>query len=151
VIVDKDKQIIKGKRRARKLAVQALYQRLISRDELSEIEAQFRAIHVSDNVDLDYFCRLFYGVSKELTQLDQAFVSFLDRGIESINPIELTILRLGTFELLEALEVPYRVVLDEAVTLAKTFGAKDGHKYVNGVLNQVARQARAVEIDSKLS
>jgi N utilization substance protein B len=151
VTVDKDKQSIKGKRRARKLAVQALYQRLISSDELSEIEAQFRAIHVSDNVDLDYFCRLFYGVSKELTQLDQAFVSFLDRGIESINPIELTILRLGTFELLEALEVPYRVVLDEAVTLAKTFGAKDGHKYVNGVLNQVARQARAIEIDSKLS
>ncbi|MDF1684116.1 MAG: transcription antitermination factor NusB [Legionellaceae bacterium] len=146
-----DKQTIKGKRRARKLAVQALYQRLISSDELSEIEAQFRAIHVSDNVDLDYFCRLLYGVSKDLTQLDQAFESFLDRGIESVNPIELTVLRLGTFELLEALEVPYRVVLDEAVTLAKTFGAKDGHRYVNGVLNQVARQARAVEIDSKLS
>lgn len=146
-----DKQTIKGKRRARKLAVQALYQRLISSDELSEIEAQFRAVHVSDNVDLEYFCRLFYGVSKELTQLDQTFESFLDRSIDSINPIELTILRLATFELLEALDVPYRVVLDEAVTLAKTFGAKDGHRYVNGILNQVARQARAVEIDSKLS
>lgn len=146
-----DKQTIKGKRRARKLAIQALYQRLISSDELSEIEAQFRAIHVSDNVDLEYFCRLFYGVSKDLTRLDQAFEPFLDRGIESVNPIELTVLRLGTFELIEALEVPYRVVLDEAVTLTKTFGAKDGHRYVNGVLNQVAKQMRAIEIDSKLS
>jgi transcription antitermination protein NusB len=146
-----DKQTIKGKRRARKLAVQALYQRLISQDELSDIEAQFRAIHVSENVDLDYFCRLLYGVSEGLVKLDQAFEPFLDRAIDSINPIELTILRLGAFELLEALEVPYRVVLDESVTLAKTFGAKDGHRYVNGVLNQVARQARAVEIDSNFS
>ncbi|MDF1826941.1 MAG: transcription antitermination factor NusB [Legionellaceae bacterium] len=146
-----DKQNIKGKRRARKLVVQALYQRHISGDELAAIEAQFRAIHVSDNVDLDYFCRIFYGVSKDLARLDQTFEPFLDRKIESINPIELTILRLGTFELIEALEVPYRVVLDEAVTLAKTFGAQDGHRYVNGVLNQVAKQARAVEIDAKLS
>lgn len=146
-----DKQTIKGKRRARKLAVQALYQRLISQDELSEIEAQFRTIHMSENVDLDYFCRLFYGVSEQVIQLDQAFEPFLDRAIDSINPIELTILRLGAFELLEALEVPYRVVLDESVTLAKTFGATDGHRYVNGVLNKLARQARAIEIDSKLS
>ncbi len=146
-----DKQTIKGKRRARKLAVQALYQRLIAKDELSEIEAQFRTIHVSENVDLDYFCRLLYGVSENLVKLDHVFEPFLDRDIQSINPIELILLRLGTFELLEALELPYRIVLDEAVTLAKTFGAKDGHRYVNGVLNQVAKQARAVEIDLKLS
>lgn len=146
-----EKQTIKGKRRARKLAVQALYQRLISRDELSEIEAQFRAIHVSENVDLDYFCRLFYGVSEKIVKLDQAFEPFLDRTIDSINPIELTILRLGVFELTDALEVPYRVILDESVTLAKTFGAKDGHRYVNGVLNQVAKQVRSVEIDSSFS
>lgn len=147
----KDKQSIKGKRRARKLAVQALYQRHISGDELAVIEAQFRAIHVSDNVDLDYFCRILYGITKDLARFDQAFEPYLDREIASINPIELIILRLGTFELLEALEVPFRVVLDEAVTLAKTFGAQDGHRYVNGVLNQVAKQARAVEIDGKQS
>lgn len=146
-----DKHIIKGKRRARKLAVQALYQRLISGYELPEIEAQFRAIHGGETVDLDYFCRLLYGVSERVATLDQAFEPFLDRPIGSINPIELTILRLGAFELLEALDVPYRVVLDESVTLAKTFGAKEGHRYVNGVLNQLAKQARAIEIDSNLS
>jgi transcription antitermination protein NusB len=146
-----DKQTIKGKRRARKLAVQALYQRLISGDELSEIEAQFRAIHVSESVDLEYFSRLLQGVTTKSEDLDEAFEPFLDRPIKSINPIELTILRLGAFELLEALEVPYRVVLDESVTLAKTFGAKDGHRYVNGVLNQLARKARKLEIDSNLS
>jgi len=146
-----DKQTIKGKRRARKLAVQALYQRLLSGDELSEIEAQFRAIHVSENVDLDYFSRLLQGVTKGIESLDEAFEPFLDRPIKSINPIELTILRLGAFELLEALDVPYRVVLDESITLAKTFGAKDGHRYVNGVLNKLARKVRAVEIDSNVS
>ena len=143
-----DKQTIKGKRRARKLAVQALYQRLISGDNLSEIEAQFRAIHGDEKADLDYFNRLLHGVSKGMESLDQAFEPFLDRKIESINPVELTILRLGAFELLEAFDVPYRVVLDEAVTLAKTFGAQDGHRYVNGVLNQLAKKVRAVEIGS---
>lgn len=147
-----DKQTIKGRRHARKLVVQALYQQLISGDERSEIEAQFKAIHhASEKVDIAYFSRLFQGVTAQIENLDEAFAPFLDRAIESINPIELTILRLGAFELLEALDIPYRVVLDESVTLAKTFGAKDGHRYVNGVLNQLAKKARAVEIDSNLS
>lgn len=139
-------QTIKGKRRARKLALQALYQWLMSGAELHEIEAQFRVANDMDKVDADYFCRLLHGIPAQLTLLEAAFIPFLDRPIHSLNPIELTILRISTFELLHCPEIPYRVVLDESVSLAKAFGSQDGHKYVNGVLNNLAKQSRAIEI-----
>ncbi|MCH9755704.1 MAG: transcription antitermination factor NusB [Gammaproteobacteria bacterium] len=143
-----DKQTIKGRRRARKIALQAIYQRLISKTEMVEIEAQFRAIHGEDKVDFEYFCRLFHGVEKAQESLDEALLPFLDRPIKNLNPIELAVLRLGAFELTEVLETPYRVILDESVNLSKTFGSQDGHRYVNGVLNNLAKKVRAVEIDS---
>lgn len=139
-------QTIKGKRRARKLALQALYQWLMSGTELSEIEAQFRVANDMQKVDADYFCRLLHAIPAQLTLLEAAFTPFLDRPIHSLNPIELTVLRISTFELLHCPEIPYRVVLDESVSLAKSFGSQDGHKYVNGVLNNLAQQARALEI-----
>lgn len=142
-----DKQVVKARRRARKLVLQAVYQHMISKTELYEIEAQFRAIH-ADKADFDYFCRLFYGIEKNLTRLDDALKPFLDRPIESINPIELAVLRVGAFELLEVIEIPYRVILDESIILAKTFGSQDGHRYVNGVLNGLAKTIRTMEIDA---
>ena len=147
LLVTIDKQTIKGRRRARKIALQAIYQRLVSKTELTEIEAQFRAIHGVDKVDFEYFNRLFYGVDQLQTQLDEALLPFLDRPIGNVNLIELAVLRLGAFELTEILEIPYRVVLDESVNLAKTFGSQDGHRYVNGVLNNLAKKIRATEID----
>ena len=146
VVVDSN-QSIKGKRRARKLALQALYQWLLSGTELTVIEAQFRVVNDMRKVDADYFCRLLYGIPAQLGLIEDAFVPFLDRPIESLNPIELTVLRISGFELLYCPEIPYRVVLDESVSLAKSFGSQDGHRYVNGVLNNVARQVRAVEIN----
>lgn len=140
-----DRVLIKQRQRARKIAVQAIYQHLISDAALSEIEAQFRAIHGDGRTDLDYFCRLFYGVKERQSRLDAALLPFLDRPIDSINPTELVVLRLGAFELMEVLEVPYRVILDESINLSKTFGAQDGHKYVNGILNQLAKQVRTTE------
>lgn len=137
---------INGKRRARKLALQAMYQWLMSGSELHEIEAQFRVANDMSKVDIDYFCRLLHGVPTQLNALEEAFTPFLDRPIHSLNPIELTVLRISTFELLHCLEIPYRVILDESVTLTKAFGSQDGHKYVNGVLNNVAKQVRAIEI-----
>ena len=137
---------IKGKRRARKLALQALYQWLMSGTELSEIEAQFRVANNMHTVDVDYFCRLLHDIPANLSGLEAAFIPFLDRPIHSLNPIELTVLRIGSFELLHCPEIPYRVVLDESVSLTKSFGSQDGHKYVNGVLNNLAQQARAIEI-----
>ena len=141
-----EKQSISGKRKARKLALQALYQWLMSGTELSEIETQFRIANNMAKVDIDYFCRLLYGVPEHLNQLEQSFAPFLDREPSELNPIELTAIRLGSFELAYCPEIPYKVVLDQAVSLTKEFGSQDGHRYVNGVLNNLARQIRSLEI-----
>ncbi|KTD13386.1 transcription antitermination factor NusB [Legionella jamestowniensis] len=141
-----EKQEISGKRRARKLALQALYQWHMSGQELYEIEAQFRVNNNMEKVDGGYFSRLLHGVPAQKEKLEESFTPFLDRPIESLNPIELTVLRLGAFELLYCLEIPYRVVLDEAISLTREFGSQDGYRYVNGVLNNLAQQARKIEI-----
>ncbi len=142
-----EKQSISGKRKARKLALQALYQWLMSESDLSEIEAQFRVAHNMAKVDCDYFCRLLYGIPNHISQLESSFTPFLDREINGLNPIELTVLRIGSFELLHCPEVPYKVVLDESISLTKEFGSQDGFRYVNGVLNNLAQQVRVVEIN----
>ena len=141
-----DKESIRGKRRARRLALQALYQWHMSGTELTEIDAQFRVVTNMERVDTDYFCGLLYGVPKELALLEAAFAPFLDRLVNELNPIELTVLRLSTYELMHHPEIPYRVILDEAVMLSKEFGSQDGHRYVNGVMHNLAKQLRVVEI-----
>lgn len=141
-----DKESIRSKRRARKLVLQALYQWHMSGLDLTEIEAQFRAVTNMERVDIDYFCGLLYGVPREVESVEAAFLPYLDRAIHELNPIELTVLRLSTYELMHCPEIPYRVVLDEAVTLTKEFGSQDGHRYVNGVLHNLAKQSRAAEI-----
>lgn len=141
-----EKESINGKRRARKLALQALYQWLMSGHELCEIEAQFRVANNMVKVDSDYFCRILYGVPQHVDALEESFTPFLDRPLNGLNPVELTVLRLGAFELYHCPEIPYKVVLDESISLAKEFGSQEGHRYVNGVLNNLARQARSVEI-----
>lgn len=145
-----DKLVIRKKCKARKLALQALYQWHMSGSELHEIEAQFRVINNMEKVDVDYFCRLLYGVPEALDSIQTTFQPFLDRTLESLNPIELTVLRIGTYELIHCIEIPYRVVLDEAIGLTKSFGSQDGHRYVNGVLNGVAHELRQLEIDADL-
>lgn len=142
-----EKQLIKGNRRARKLALQALYQWLMSGSELYEIEAQFRVANNMEKVNDEYFCRLLHGVPEHLFALEAALTPYLDRPIQGLNPIELTVLRMGAFELCHCPEIPYRVVLDESVTLAKEFGSQDGYRYVNGVLNNLAKTIRDVEIN----
>ncbi|MBA2648766.1 MAG: transcription antitermination factor NusB [Legionella sp.] len=142
-----DKQSIDGKRRARKLALQAMYQWHMSGAELTDIEAQFRSNNNMDRVDGDYFCRILYGIPKQLTSLESSFSPYLDRDLSDLNPIELSVLRIGAFELLYCPEVPFKVVLNESIVLTREFGSQDGHKYVNGVLNKVARNVRTYEID----
>lgn len=141
-----EKNTIRGKRKARKLALQALYQWLMSESELFEIEAQFRTVNNMDKVDDTYFCRLLHGIPAHIASLEASFTPFLDREISSLNPIELTVLRIGTFELLHCPEIPYKVVLDESISLTKEFGSQEGFRYVNGVLNNLAKQARSIEI-----
>ncbi len=142
-----EKESIKGKRRARKLAVQALYQWLMSGSDLFEIEAQFRVANNMDKVDVEYFCRLLHGVPANLSKLEEALTPYIDRAIDGLNPIELTVLRMSAFELFNCPEIPYRVVLDESVSLTKEFGSQDGYRYVNGVLNNLAKKVRSVEIN----
>ena len=141
-------QSISGKRRARKLALQSLYQWLMSGADLSEIEAQFCAANNMDKVDVVYYRKLLHGVPSHLSALEAALTPLLDRPIDSLNPIELSILRLCAFELFHCIEIPYRVILDESVSLAKAFGSQDGHRYVNGVLHNLAQTVRTIEIKS---
>lgn len=142
-----EKQSISGKRKARKLALQALYQWLMSGGDLHEIEAQFRVANNMAKVDGDYFCRLLHGIPTHVTTLEASFAPFLDRKVSELNPIELTVLRIGSFELHHCPEVPYKVVLDESISLTKDFGSQDGYRYVNGVLNNLAQEIRTVEIN----
>ncbi|HBC0466076.1 TPA: transcription antitermination factor NusB [Legionella pneumophila subsp. fraseri] len=141
-----EKQSIRGKRRARKFALQALYQWLMSGTDLHEIEAQFRTINNMDKVDGEYFCRLLYGIPTHVEALEASLLPYLDREINALNPIEHTVLRIGSFELFHCPEIPYKVILDESVSLTKEFGSQEGYRYVNGVLNNLAKQVRSVEI-----
>ena len=141
-----DKQSIRRKQRARELALQAMYQWMMAGHEIIEIEAQFHAVNTMDKVDTAYFSKLIHEVPKYLGQLEAALLPFLDRPIDDLTPIELTVLRMGTYELIFCVEIPYRIVLDEWVSLAKEFGSVEGHRYVNGVLNNLARQVRAAEV-----
>ena len=134
---------------ARKAAVQALYQWQMAGQDLSEIERQFLEEERLKDAQKSYFVELFYGVPKNLDTIDQALSEFVDRPVDTIDPVERAILRIGVYELLHRLDMPYRVVLNEGINLAKYFGADGSHKYVNGILDKVAQQKRAVEIKSK--
>lgn len=142
-----EKKDIKGKRNARKLVMQALYQWLMSGSDLFEIEAQFHVANNMEKVDVDYFHHLLHDIPKHLNAIETAFSVYLDRAVHELNPVELSVLRLGSYELMYCPEIPYKVVLDESISLTKSFGSQDGHRYVNGVLNNLARQVRAVEIN----
>ncbi|MCA0403373.1 MAG: transcription antitermination factor NusB [Proteobacteria bacterium] len=141
-----EKKPISAIRKARTLALQALYQWLMTNHELYEIETQFRLNNNMEKVDGEYFCKLLYGIPKELDSIETSLAPYLDRELKELNPVELSALRLGAYELLYCPELPYKIALDEAVSLAKKFGSQDGHRYVNGVLNNLARQVRAYEV-----
>lgn len=136
------------KREARSFALQALYQWHMAGSTLSDIEAEFRAGNDMSRTDMKLFSGLLHGVPSQSTELDQAFSPYLDRKLEDLDPIELTVLRMGSYELASMIDVPYKVAINEAVNLAKIFGATESHKYVNGVLDRVARDLRAAEVGS---
>ncbi len=133
------------RRKARHYGMQALYQWLMAGAPLNDIEAEFRSDYDFDHVDLEYFQALLHGVPACVDELDAAFEPLLDRDIDDLDPIERTLLRMGIFELKDRIDVPYKVVINEAVALAKKFGATDSHKYINGVLDKAARQLREAE------
>ena len=136
------------RRKARHYGMQALYKWYMTGSALTEIEVEFRTEYDFDHVDLEYFQALLHGVPAEVDALDAALSPLLDRKLEELDPIEHSLLRMGLFELRQRIDVPYKVVINEAVALAKKFGATDSHKYINGVLDRAARSLRKVEIDA---
>lgn len=133
------------KSQARRSAVQALYQWQLTGYDLSEIERQFTEEHGLGKGELTYFSDLLHGVPKVLDELDAALSEYTSRPIAQIDPVERAILRLSSFELLHRPEVPYRVAVNEGINLAKEFGANQSHKFINGILDKIARKYRAVE------
>lgn len=136
------------RRKARRLALQAIYQWQIAGQSLTDIALQYHEDENMPKADAAYFHELLKNIPPRCEQLDEQLTPFLDRPVKELDPIELAILRMGAYELCERLEIPYKVAINEAVELAKTFGAADGYKYVNGVLNQLAHKIRANEIKS---
>lgn len=130
---------------ARRAAVQALYQSLVNGQELAQAELDFVTAENSDKMDQKYFSALVEGVSKEIDVLDTELAFAVDRSIASVDPVESSILRLAVYEFIHRPEIPYRVVLNEAVELAKSLGGEQGHKYVNGVLDKMGSKLRTVE------
>jgi N utilization substance protein B len=134
------------RRKARHYAVQAVYQWQLSGNALADIENQFIETINPNKVDVPYFLALLRGTLTGLSAIDEQLMPHLDRDIDEVDPVERAILRLATWELSERQEIPYRVVINEALELAKVFGAEDGHKYVNGVLDKVAKLLRPLEV-----
>lgn len=130
---------------ARQSAVQALYQWQITGQNLNEIEQQFYINENFKKVKRSYFKELLHGVPGQLKSLDNALLEFSDRTINEIDPVERAILRVGVYELVNRPDVPYKVILNEGVNLAKRYGATESYKYVNSVLDKVAQKQRPFE------
>ncbi len=141
----KNNEGFERRRRARRRALQAVYQWQMTGQGTTEILAQFQEAQDFSNVDVDFFESLLKGVAAESETLDATLSPFLDRPIHEVDVMEKVVLRMGAWELLHCPEVPYRVVLDEAVDLAHRFGSEKGHSFVNAVLDKAAKELRAVE------
>lgn len=134
--------------RAREFAVQALYQHLVGRQDAESIDQFTRGLSGFHKADAVHYDALLHGCIREAAELDTLIVPLLDRKLEEISPIEHAVMWIGTYEFLHAPDVPWRVVLNECIELAKEFGGTDGHKYVNGVLNGLAPKLRSVEVEA---
>jgi len=135
-----------ARRHARQYALQALYQWQLSDTPIKEIELDFLVNYIKQKTDLDYFKELIHQIPRQHDELDQHMIPFLSRPIKELDPIELAILRLAIYELANRIDIPYRVAINEALELNKKFGSVEGYKFVNGVLDQVARKLRIEEI-----
>ncbi len=138
------------RKRARRRALQAIYQWQITHQDANEILRQFREMQDLSQVDEEYFERLLRCVINQNERLNNALEPFLDRPLDQLDVMERVVLMIGAWELLDCPELPYRVVLDESVDLARRFGSEQGHSYVNAVLDQAARKWRAGEIATPL-
>ncbi|UCE32214.1 MAG: transcription antitermination factor NusB [Burkholderiales bacterium] len=138
-----------GRRRARELALQGVYQWLLSGEDTGAIEAQLIESPGFERVDRAHFSELLHGAIREADRLHASMEPHLDRDLRQLSPVEHAALLIGCYELLRHLEIPYRVVINEAVELSKSFGGTEGYRYVNGVLDKVAARLRTAEIGAR--
>lgn len=128
------------RRKARQLALQAIYQWQLTQDNVADIAEQFKLEQPTKGVDLPYFELLLTGVASNVSNLDATFSPFLSRKLGELDQVDKGVLRLSCYELMYCKDVPYKVVINEAIELAKSFAADDSHKFVNGVLDKVVKQ-----------
>jgi transcription antitermination protein NusB len=135
--------------RAREFALQGVYNWLLNNESSGVIDAHIREAHGFDKADQEHFDALLHGAIAQSVQLREQIAPLIDRPMSELSPIEHAALLIGAFELKNHVEIPYRVVINEAVELAKSFGGSDGYKYVNGVLDKLALTLRATELAAK--
>ena len=140
--------VAKGRSNARKKALQALYQWHMSGNDLSEIEEQFHQEQNMEKVDIDYFHTLLHKVPAEVSSLDELVAKYSDRDSDELDPVEQSILRLSSYEIKNRIDIPYKVIISEAISLAKTFGSDKSHDFVNSILDKLAKEFRKVEVDN---
>ena len=138
------KQKLSERHKARRMILQALYQWQLAHAPASDIQAEFRAYY-QGKIDWEYFNEVFPAIVHHAEHLDSLMQPLLDRALKALDPVELSLLRMGLYELEQRIDVPYKVVINEMVELARVFGATDGHKYINGILDRAAKQLREAE------
>lgn len=129
---------VSPRRRARECAVQAIYSWAVSKNSVEEVELAFMTDQDMKGVDVPYFRKLLRGTVEEIATVDAVFQPYLDRAQDEVDPIENSILRIASYELKFQFDVPYKVVINEAIEVAKVFGSDDSHKYINGILDKLA-------------
>lgn len=138
-----------GRRKARRALVQAVYQWQVSGNDVASVLDDFRTGDALKKADVAFFGETLRQVAREAGDLDARYASLLDRPIEQLDQVERAVLRLATCEFANRIDIPYRVVIDEYVELAKVFGAQDSYKYINGVLDKLAADLRSIEVDAR--
>ena len=139
---------VSARRKSRELALQGLYEWLIGGADAGVVDAHVREREGFEQCDAAHFDLLLHGCIRERAELDAQLAADLDRKAEQLSPIEHAVLLIGCYELAHCIEIPYKVAINEAVELAKSFGGTDGHKYVNGVLDKAAAKLRTVEVEA---
>ena len=144
-IVEKETQV-SPRTQSRRVALQALYQWQMTNESIPEIIKQFNEDGLLEGLEFDWFKELLSEVSNTSEALDALYADYLDRSVARIDPVERAIMRMGVYELQSKIEIPYKVVINESVELAKRFGAEESHKYVNGILDKAAKHLRIAEM-----
>jgi N utilization substance protein B len=145
------KGVAKARGKSRRFAMQAIYQWQMTGDSISDIKQQFFDENNFALIDADYFSELVSGVASSISELDPLLEKNMPRTVESVDPVERSILRIATYEFIHRFDVPYRVVLNEAVNIAKEYCAENSHAFVNAVLDKVAKEIRHIEVQSRKS